>query len=75
MSHRARGSGLGILYLHADRSILMPIVRVLTLPNNIALFIEVGSPHVFLVAVAGLLLSVASRRVVTSVIALAWQPI
>lgn len=52
-------------------SIFALIVRALPLPNNIALFIAVGSPYVIVVAVAGLLLSMASRRVVVSGIALA----
>ena len=46
------------------------IVRALPL-NYIALFVAVGSPYVFLVAVLGLQLSVVSRRVVISVIAVA----
>ena len=67
-AHCARGSGFGIL-------ISPPIVRALPLPNNIALFIVVhfiaaGSPYAIVVAVAGLLLSVASHRVVMSVIVL-----
>ncbi len=52
-------------------SIFTLIVRALPLPNNIALFIAVGSPYAIVVAVAGSLPSVASCRVVMSVIALA----